>query len=84
MDVNRLEVQLPIGEWGGEVGSLMGTDFRAAFTRLLEDRTSLAAEDRRDLLQRVQEELRGELPVIVFAFIMQRYLVEGLTMGAVK
>ena len=23
-------------------------------------------------------------PVIVFAFIMQRYLVEGLTMGAVK
>lgn len=24
------------------------------------------------------------LPVIVFAFIMQRYLVEGLTMGAVK
>ena len=24
------------------------------------------------------------LPVIIFAFVMQRYLVEGLTMGAVK
>lgn len=28
--------------------------------------------------------LMVSLPVIVFAFIMQRYLVEGLTMGAVK
>jgi multiple sugar transport system permease protein len=28
--------------------------------------------------------LMVSLPVIVFAFVMQRYLVEGLTMGAVK
>ena len=55
-DVQRLEVKLPVGEWGGQVGSLMGTDFRAAFTRLLEARVSLGAAERADLLQRVQAE----------------------------
>jgi hypothetical protein len=54
--VERREVDLPIGEWGGQVGSLMATDFRAGSTRLLEARTRLDAEERRDLLQRVQEE----------------------------
>jgi SAM-dependent methyltransferase len=54
--VERREVELPIGEWGGQVGSLMATDFRAGSTRLLEARTRLDAQERRDLLQRVQEE----------------------------
>ena len=56
VDVHRREVELPVGEWGGPVGSLMGTDFRAGFTRFLEYRSELSAEDRRQLLQRVQEE----------------------------
>jgi SAM-dependent methyltransferase len=55
-NVEREEVRLPVGEWGGQVGSLLATDFRAAFTRFLEARTAVPAEERTDLLQRVQEE----------------------------
>lgn len=56
VDVHRREVQLPVGEWGGPVGSLVGTDCRAGFTRFLEFSSDLPPEERRDLLQRVQEE----------------------------
>lgn len=56
VDVQRREVELPVGEWGGPVGSLMGTDFRTAFTRFLEFRSDVSAEEQRELLQRVQEE----------------------------
>jgi ubiquinone/menaquinone biosynthesis C-methylase UbiE len=55
-DVQREEVQLPVGEWGGQVGSLLATDFRAAFTWFLQARVSMSAEERADLLQRVQDE----------------------------
>jgi SAM-dependent methyltransferase len=55
-NVEREQIQLPVGEWGGPVGSLLATDFRAAFTRFLEARTAISADERRDLLQRVQEE----------------------------
>jgi SAM-dependent methyltransferase len=55
-DVEREEVMLPVGEWGGQVGSLLATDFRAAFTWFLEVRSSISAEERTDLLQRVQDE----------------------------
>jgi hypothetical protein len=33
-DVERRTVQLPVGEWGGRIGSLMATDGRALFMRL--------------------------------------------------
>lgn len=55
-EVHRLEVRLPIGEWGGEVGSLMATNFRTAFTRLLEARVGFGPAERAELLTRVQEE----------------------------
>jgi len=55
-EVRRREVKLPVGEWGGEVGTLMATDFRAAFSRLLEARSDLDPGERADLLRRVQEE----------------------------
>ncbi|HZU16111.1 MAG TPA: class I SAM-dependent methyltransferase, partial [Candidatus Dormibacteraeota bacterium] len=35
-EVTRRELELPVGEWGGQVGSLMATDVRAACTRLCE------------------------------------------------
>src|SRR5579884_954221 len=34
--VARREIALPVGEWGGRVGSFMATDFRSAWTRLCE------------------------------------------------
>lgn len=55
-EVHRREVRLPIGEWGGQVGSLMATDFRAAFTRLLEARVGFGPVKRAELLKQVQEE----------------------------
>lgn len=33
-EVERRTVTLPVGEWGGRIGSMMASDFRALFTRL--------------------------------------------------
>jgi SAM-dependent methyltransferase len=56
VDVRRREFALPVGSWGGRVGSLMATDCRSGFTRFLEAMDTLDAGERHDLLQRVQEE----------------------------
>jgi SAM-dependent methyltransferase len=57
--VTRREVVLPVGEWGGRVGSLMATDFRVAFNSLgqvLEAAGALEPQEVADLIHRVQEE----------------------------
>jgi SAM-dependent methyltransferase len=57
--VTRREVALPVGEWGGPVGSLMATDFRVAFNSLgqvLEKAGALEPQEVADLVHRVQEE----------------------------
>ena len=33
-DVTRTTIDLPLGDWGGQVGSLMASDIRALFTRV--------------------------------------------------
>jgi SAM-dependent methyltransferase len=51
--VARREISLPIGEWGGQVGSLMATDLRAGLTRvceLLQAQSLLSADEARDLI----------------------------------
>jgi SAM-dependent methyltransferase len=58
-NVVRRQFSIPIGEWGGRVGSLMATDGRAAFTRLcevLEARSRLSAEEGRDLIREAMRE----------------------------
>lgn len=58
-DVVRREVALPVGEWGGRVGSLLATDFRVAFNvlgRVMEAAGALSSAEVADLLRRVQEE----------------------------
>jgi hypothetical protein len=57
--VVRREISVRIGEWGGQVGSLMVTNFRAAYMRLcdaLEKRSMLTAEEGWDLIRRAQDE----------------------------
>ncbi|HYW26404.1 MAG TPA: hypothetical protein VE953_19690, partial [Terriglobales bacterium] len=57
--VNRREVTLPVGEWGGRVGSLLATDFRVAFSSLgqvLEAAGALESGEFGDLIHRVQRE----------------------------
>ncbi len=58
--VARQEVELPMGEWGGRVGSFLATDFRAGCTRLCEAlraRSPSAADEAEGLLRRSMEEL---------------------------
>jgi SAM-dependent methyltransferase len=61
-NVVRQEFSIPIGEWGGRVGSLMASDGRAAFLRLCEARQGrlrLSAEDARELIGRALGEWDG-------------------------
>jgi ubiquinone/menaquinone biosynthesis C-methylase UbiE len=58
-DVTRREVSLPVGEWGGRVGSLMASNMRAALAglcELLQARSRLTVQESRALLHRSQEE----------------------------
>jgi SAM-dependent methyltransferase len=57
--VVRRQILVPIGRWGGQVGSLMVTDLRAGFTRVcevLQARESLSAEEGGDMIRLAQEE----------------------------
>jgi hypothetical protein len=57
--VARQEVSLPMGEWGGTVGTLMATDARAAFTRVsevLHAKSKISARECHDLVQQATQE----------------------------
>jgi SAM-dependent methyltransferase len=57
--VVRRQISVPIGRWGGKVGSLMVTDLRAGFTRVcevLQAKDMLTAGESHDLIRRAQEE----------------------------
>jgi len=58
-EVTRREVELPIGQWGGRVGSFLATDFRAAGARICEvlrTHSGALAEEAEELLRRSLEE----------------------------
>ncbi len=69
--VTRREFELPVGEWGGRVGSFMASDIRAVCTRLcevLESRGTLSAEEAADLIRRATlefEEHRTVWPIAI-------------------
>jgi SAM-dependent methyltransferase len=58
--VQRKAVDLPIGEWGGRVGSLLESGVRAGLTRLCDDvfqaKFGLSAEECRNLLRATHDE----------------------------
>jgi SAM-dependent methyltransferase len=69
-DVVRREVPVRVGEWGGQVGSLMVSNFRAAYTRLcitLEKRSMISAEEGADLIRRAQDEWEHNRMLWTFA-----------------
>lgn len=70
--VHRREVKLPVGEWGGQVGSLMATDFRLASTRVLEGVKELTPQQRSDVLHRVQTEYEERRVTVSVAFVYGR------------
>jgi len=58
-DVQSRVEAVPVGEWGGRIGSFLASDLRAAFSRLgdtFQARFGLSAEDWLDLLTRMQRE----------------------------
>jgi ubiquinone/menaquinone biosynthesis C-methylase UbiE len=68
--VVRREVPVRVGEWGGRVGSLMVTNFRAAYMRLcitLEKRSMITAEEGADLIRRAQNEWEHNRMLWTFA-----------------
>jgi SAM-dependent methyltransferase len=53
--VARRELELPVGEWGGQVGSFLASDVRAGLARiceLLRSRGAIPAEEAADLTRR--------------------------------
>jgi len=71
VDVERREVSVPAGEWGGAVGSMMAANVRALFTRLggqFETRLGLPPGEFAELLsamQGEQQEYRSSAPFAV-------------------
>lgn len=59
VDVERREVSVPVGEWGGVVGSKMAANVRGLFTRLgdeFETRLGLPSGEFTELLRTLQDE----------------------------
>ena len=58
--VVRREIQVPVGEWGGQAGALMATDFRVTSTRvceMLQAQSRLSAEEAGELIRAAQQEV---------------------------
>jgi SAM-dependent methyltransferase len=74
-DVTRQETSLPIGTWGGRVGSFLATDMRATQTRfsaVLQARLGISEEECRDLVQRAQAECEQRHMSCMFAIAYGR------------
>ncbi|HKF76629.1 MAG TPA: class I SAM-dependent methyltransferase [Candidatus Dormibacteraeota bacterium] len=59
IDVARHDVDIPVGEWGGQVGIFMASAFRAMFTRLgdaFQARLGVAESEWRSLVEAMQLE----------------------------
>ena len=75
VEVQKRTLEIPVGEWGGRVGSFIASDFRAAFTRLCEvfqARFDVSAEECRQLLQDAQREWETERSRWAVAFAVGR------------
>jgi SAM-dependent methyltransferase len=69
-EVERKELELPIGEWGGRVGSFMASDLRAAFARIcevLQAKGALAREEAVELLRRATQEFEEQHTIALMA-----------------
>jgi len=59
IDVEAREVTLPIGEWGGRIGSLMATDLRSLYIRMagvFEAKFGVPEQEYRQLVTAMQQE----------------------------
>ncbi len=73
--VERHSAPLPIGEWGGRVGSLMASDFRSTFKGLcgtFESKFGLPAAICQELLRAMQQECEAHHTRYTFTFAFGR------------
>lgn len=73
--VQRRDVPIPIGEWGGRIGSLMASDFRATFKGLrstFQSQFRVPADEYTDLLLAMQEEWEEHQTNYTFTFAWGR------------
>ncbi|HZV51510.1 MAG TPA: hypothetical protein VFD49_17295, partial [Candidatus Dormibacteraeota bacterium] len=64
------ELELPVGEWGGRVGSFMASDLRAAFARIcevLQAKGALPGEEATELLRRATQEFEENDTIALMA-----------------
>ena len=75
VDVQRRDVDVPLGEWGGRVGSLMASDLRALYTRLsdvFQANLGVPADESRDLITAMSAELNEHRTVNTFGVAFGR------------
>ncbi len=73
--VTRREFELPVGEWGGRVGSFLASNGRAGITRIcevLQARGLLSAEEAADLIRRAMRELEEHHTIALLAIAYGR------------
>jgi SAM-dependent methyltransferase len=71
--IQTRSVGIPVGEWGGRIGTFMASDFRAAFRRLsgaFEAKFSISADEAQSLVTAMQHECEQHRSTwtLVFAF----------------
>lgn len=74
-DVERRTTDLPMGEWGGRVGSFIASDFRAVFTRLcdvFEARFGLRVPEGHELVRQTQLEWEQDHSMLDFVVAFGR------------
>jgi ubiquinone/menaquinone biosynthesis C-methylase UbiE len=75
VEVQRREVGVPIGEWGGRIGSLMASDVRALYTRLsdaFQTKLGVSAAECSDLITVMLKELDEYRTVHTFGVAIGR------------
>jgi len=74
-DIQQRSLTIPIGEWGGRIGSFLASDFRAGATRvcsIFQARFGLSAKESRDLLNAMPQEWEVHKSALSFAYAFGR------------
>jgi SAM-dependent methyltransferase len=75
IDIEAREVTLPIGEWGGRIGSLMATDFLSVSMRtagLFEAKFGVSEQEYRQLVTAMQQEWEQHHTLSRFTVVLGR------------
>jgi ubiquinone/menaquinone biosynthesis C-methylase UbiE len=74
-DVQSREVTVPLGEWGGRIGSLMATDIRSVFMRtavLIQAKFGVSEQEYRQLVTVMQQEWEEHRTLSRFTVVLGR------------